>query len=131
MRDPARIVKILGRLLTVWEAHPDLRLGQLIINAAMVRPNHLDPFYIEDEVLISKLEALVKSTRPVEMEFEGDSAPLAAEGLIFKHEGKYFRTNANGGVERLPSLDHDAPNRRAFETVLGKIPDDDPVPGDE
>lgn len=32
MRDPERIPEILNRLRTVWEKHPDLRLGQLIEN---------------------------------------------------------------------------------------------------
>ncbi len=59
MRDPARIPFILDHLRKVWEAHPDLRLGQLVVNAATVRPQ-LDPFYIEDEELIGRLEALGK-----------------------------------------------------------------------
>jgi hypothetical protein len=63
MRDPARIPAILDRLRKVWEAHPDLRLGQLVVNGATVRPQ-LDPFYIEDEALITRLEVLGRSTRP-------------------------------------------------------------------
>jgi hypothetical protein len=60
MRDPARIPLILDRLRKVWEAHPDLRLGQLLVNAS--RPSHSDPFYIEDEALITRLEILCRPT---------------------------------------------------------------------
>lgn len=38
MRDPNRIPEILETVKTLWEANPDLRLGQLIINAAGDEP---------------------------------------------------------------------------------------------
>ena len=126
MRDPARIPVILERLRKVWEAHPDLRLGQLVVNGATVRPQ-LDPFYIEDEALIGRLEALAKPVRPVAVAAEGDETIPA--GLIFKHEGKYFRTVGNGRVECLTYLG--TTSRAEFEAVLAKIPDDEPDPGDE
>jgi hypothetical protein len=50
MRDPARIEPILWKLRQVWERDPDLRLGQLIANAAP--PADLAPgdfFNVEDE----------------------------------------------------------------------------------
>lgn len=52
MRDPKRIDHILNRLKQVWETHPDLRLGQLILNVVE------DPtlYYIEDDDLIDRLE---------------------------------------------------------------------------
>lgn len=52
MREVRRITKILKRLEKLWKAHPDLRLGQLILNV------HRDPFlyYIEDEKLMINLE---------------------------------------------------------------------------
>lgn len=52
MRDPQRIDNILERLKTVWKDNPDLRLGQLLLDA--VNANRL--FYIEDETLIQALE---------------------------------------------------------------------------
>jgi hypothetical protein len=95
MRDPARIPIILERLRKVWEAHPDLRLGQLVVNGATVRP-HSDPFYIEDEALITRLEALAKPTRP-------DLAPVPSEPVervaVFKENGKFFQRNSDGSVE--------------------------------
>ena len=41
-------------LEVVWRAHPELRLGQLIVNAA----GTINPFYVEDEVLLEGLEEL-------------------------------------------------------------------------
>lgn len=37
MRGPNRIDDILERLKDIWKAYPDLRLGQLIMNVAMIR----------------------------------------------------------------------------------------------
>jgi hypothetical protein len=52
MRDPARIDTILEQLREVWMLNPDLRLGQLVYNAARMRdPNLADVFNIEDEAL--------------------------------------------------------------------------------
>lgn len=53
MRDEKRIPNILHELGRIWEAYPDLRLGQLLLNA--VGHNETALFYIEDEELISKL----------------------------------------------------------------------------
>ena len=52
MRDVNRIDSILARLKTLWKSNPDLRLGQLILNALR------DPtlYYIEDEEMIRSLE---------------------------------------------------------------------------
>ena len=52
MRDINRIDLILDRLKTLWKKHPDLRLGQLILNVLQ------DPalYYVEDEKLIELLE---------------------------------------------------------------------------
>ncbi len=66
MRDPARIDQILEILRTVWTQHPDMRLGQLVVNA--VRPSTPCPevFSIEDTVLARKLESLAKHSAPEE-----------------------------------------------------------------
>lgn len=53
MRDPNRIPHILDKIKKLWEKNPDLRLGQLIINATGI-----DPYYIEDDALVQALEAL-------------------------------------------------------------------------
>ena len=52
MRDPERIDKTLEELGKIWKKYPDLRLGQLILNAAK------DPalYYLEDKQLIEILK---------------------------------------------------------------------------
>ena len=60
MRDPKRIPEILNELKGIWGSFPDLRLGQLIINAAgMWDTSTMDAerklYYIEDEQLIKLL----------------------------------------------------------------------------
>jgi len=46
MRDPGRINRILALLRRHWLRNPDLRLGQIVINAT---PDGMDPFYVEDD----------------------------------------------------------------------------------
>ena len=55
MRNPARIDDVLAALRAAWEESPDLRLGQLIVNA--VRPSEPCPevFHAEDDVLLGGL----------------------------------------------------------------------------
>jgi uncharacterized protein YihD (DUF1040 family) len=60
MRDPKRIPEILNQLKGIWSSFPDLRLGQLIINAAgMWDMSTMDAerklYYMEDEQLIKLL----------------------------------------------------------------------------
>ena len=56
-RDPARINGVLAVVRQVWEAEPDLRLGQLICNAARVYSGDTDPFNLEDDKLVEALQA--------------------------------------------------------------------------
>lgn len=56
-RDPDRITPALERLGEYWRANPDLRLGQIITNAAAVAGS-TSTFYIEDDRLIGGLTAL-------------------------------------------------------------------------
>ena len=60
MRDPKRIPEMVEVLRTLWEKHPDQRLGQLIVNAAstidgfeMARPTSLS--LVEDDDLLDGL----------------------------------------------------------------------------
>lgn len=52
MRDPNRIEKILKEIGDIWKQYPDLRLGQLLLNAAR------DPvlYYLEDDEIIKELK---------------------------------------------------------------------------
>lgn len=63
VRNPARIDQVLGLLREVWTRSPDLRLGQLIVNAA--RPGHPCPevFAIEGTVLARRLEGMLRPGR--------------------------------------------------------------------
>ena len=60
MRDPNRIPKVLVALAEVWYLNPDLRLGQLVCNAASMLGTGQDPFYTEDDKM---LEGLQKHTQ--------------------------------------------------------------------
>lgn len=58
-RDKKRLSPLLQRLEVAWNKAPDLRLGQLISNAA-AKLRRGDPFYIEDEELISEIERQIQ-----------------------------------------------------------------------
>ena len=64
MRDPARIDPMLELVRQVWMRSPDLRLGQLIVNA--VRPGEPCPevYAIEGTVLARRLETMLKQQSP-------------------------------------------------------------------
>lgn len=51
MRDPKRIPEVLHDIQRVWEAFPDLRLGQLILN--VIPEKQL--YYMEDAELVHLL----------------------------------------------------------------------------
>lgn len=55
MRDPARIDALLNTLRAVWEANPDLRLGQIMVIATKPRDPTPEIFNIEDELLLQGL----------------------------------------------------------------------------
>ncbi len=52
-RDPQRINEILTELERIWKAHPDTRLGQLLVSCVDGDADKL--FYMEDEALLEKL----------------------------------------------------------------------------
>ncbi len=62
MRDPQRINRIIERLRVAWHANPDMRLGQLIMNAQRWL-DHVDAarsvWAAEDDLTESGLEAMV------------------------------------------------------------------------
>ena len=59
MRDPNRIPKVLKELEKIWAQTPDLRLGQLLINATMTKAGEMaDFYYMEDNDLLEKLHDL-------------------------------------------------------------------------
>ena len=52
-RDPQRIDELMVELERIWKAHPDTRLGQLLVSCVDGDADKL--FYMEDEVLLEKL----------------------------------------------------------------------------
>lgn len=59
MRDPKRIPIILDRIKKMWKKHPDLRLGQIIVDCLPV--DKVDNsygylYYIEDDKLFERLK---------------------------------------------------------------------------
>src|SRR5687768_5786193 len=98
MRDPARIDRILAAVRKVWVEYPDLRLGQLIVNA--IRPSRPCPqvFYPEDSVLESGLKGYPGNERPpytageVTLELSLNEAIVLFELLArFSNDDKPFK----------------------------------------
>jgi hypothetical protein len=60
MRDPRRIEQILDVIREIWEREPDLRLGQIVVNA--IRPGEPCPqiFGAEDDELLKGLREYVR-----------------------------------------------------------------------
>ena len=62
MRDVNRIEPMLETIRKIWLEHPDYRLMQLLGNVYGAR----DPYYIEDEDILSKLERMYLPERGIE-----------------------------------------------------------------
>ena len=56
MRDIARIRPFCEELAVLWEKCPDMRFGQLVVNALGA-----DSFYVEDDTAIEKIRTFVSS----------------------------------------------------------------------
>lgn len=62
MRDPNRIDDFCNRLKVVWKQVPDLRFGQLMLNAlGTMQAGGRDPFFPEEDEMIQFLENYVSS----------------------------------------------------------------------
>ena len=81
MRDPARIDAILDDLRVLWKRHPDLRLGQIVVNAASRAPTarpmttSRDLFFIEDA---DHLEAAAKQLKEDGKGYRANQAYIAS-----------------------------------------------------
>lgn len=64
MRDASRIDRILGKLRAYWHAHPDLRLGQIVVNLSEIIAASKDPFYVEDDQLERVLPDVCTTAAP-------------------------------------------------------------------
>lgn len=58
MRDPKRIEKVLATIRDAWVTCPDLRLGQIMVNATPGPSDdvHRPLFYLEDDVLEKRIK---------------------------------------------------------------------------
>lgn len=63
MRDPKRIPEVLNELKGIWSSFPDLRLGQLLLNAI---PGPVDLYYAEDEQLIKVIRKYYSEVKYIE-----------------------------------------------------------------
>ena len=63
MRDPRRIDQILDIVREIWEREPDLRLGQVVVNA--IRPSEPCPqiFGAEDDDVLKGLREYARLVR--------------------------------------------------------------------
>lgn len=61
MRDPSRISPILEAIESYWKESPDLRLMQLLLNASEL--SKIDPYYLEDLVLMTLLKKAYDTTQ--------------------------------------------------------------------
>lgn len=53
MRDPERIDRVLKVIEHIWKLYPDMRLGQILVNAAPEFERY--PFNVEDKIVEDKL----------------------------------------------------------------------------
>ena len=90
-RDPKRIDEAIAILKAVWKRHPDLRLGQLIHNAAVMSRSNADLFYVEDNELMFGLGQLLMDN----VAYVNDT-PTASGGAREVREGQET-TNSYGG----------------------------------
>lgn len=56
-RNPARINGVLNKLREVWTRNPDLRLAQLVVNAAGATQPCPEVFYLEDDAFLRGLDS--------------------------------------------------------------------------
>lgn len=60
MRDPRRIDSMLMKIGEIWKKNPDLRLNQLLSNAASrAKWSDNDLFYLEDDKLLVGLNEMI------------------------------------------------------------------------
>lgn len=62
MRDPNRIDEVLEALREYWIAHPEMRLGQILVNLVGAKFT-ADIFYVEDETLLEKLKETINNRK--------------------------------------------------------------------
>ena len=77
-RDPARIPKLIEELQALWEAYPDYRFGQMIVNIAHTGVARM--YSMEDDAWMRRIRAHRKMLQEVDAATPRREAPDAAEG---------------------------------------------------
>jgi hypothetical protein len=96
MRDPRRIDPIIERLRAYWLANPDLRLGQIVVNATPSR-DETRTFYCEDHLLSDGIPSV-----PYE---HGDGEILG--GFAYDESTQYSRVAARYLCARMSEWSED------------------------
>ena len=98
---------ILKKVKKVWEAHPELRLGQMLCNVA----NYGALYHSTNEEIIKLLEQFYKiDTSDVEKETETTKAPTARKyykRTLPKNNGRVYIHNNEGKVKAVFQNDLD------------------------
>ena len=107
MRDPQRIHRLLAAVHNVWKANPDLRLGQILVNAASKAGIAVECpalFYAEDDRVLEGLLRFSTEDKPGSVPRFTEKADLwlpfvsgeSIKGVVFRHnesvtviEGEY------------------------------------------
>ena len=84
MRDPARIGRILGKLTTVWQAQPDARLCQLLVDEVnrVIAGGGSDISTTDDDVVESALNTAGASDSTVNPALVGVPDVAAAANML-------------------------------------------------
>ena len=112
MRNKDRIESFCNRLAEAWKRTPDLRFGQLIINAYS-NVSGRDPFFIEDEQSIEIIEAFTERPPYYPSRGDGENSTDLIEKLREKAEGFDY----DGWVETATLLEEAA---NAIEELSAK-----------
>ena len=104
MRDPARIPLILEAVRKVWEQNPDLRLGQIIVNATSNPHSCQSIFTTEDEVLLKGL-ANLDTSLPGTRRISAEELQATSHDLNEKF-GSVFEALASGDTQPKNPNDH-------------------------
>lgn len=89
MRNPERIDKILEIIGKIWKQNPDLRLGQMIMNAFNIRDGN-GCYYIEDDNFIQKLIDKVVVVEGEEPDEQQELQMLLDKISVFDDDGGGF-----------------------------------------
>ncbi len=87
MRDPKRVARMLEKLQIFWEAHPDLRLGQLMDNAVSLGlegAGGIDIFYVEDDIVETGLDKLIRAMPTRKISVNGREIEVREESLSYE-----------------------------------------------